>query len=148
MQLRRRFGPARTLFANHLRYTVRVDYRRNFQPGGTFFFTLVTYRRRRLFDHDAARDLLREIVGKVKAEHPFRMVAWVVLPDHLHMIWTLPPGDADFSSRWSTIKGRFTRRWLGSGGLNFPYPPARNTTSVGASGSRSFLNTRSEMRRT
>ena len=93
-----------------------MNYRRNFQPGGTFFFTVVTYRRQHLFDDPVAFELLQEVLRAVKAEHPFRMEAWVVLADHLHMIWTLLSGDSDFSGRWSEIKSQFTRRWLACGG--------------------------------
>jgi putative transposase len=38
--------------------------------------------------------------------------AIVLLPDHLHTIWTLPPGDVDYSGRWNWIKHEFTRLWL------------------------------------
>jgi putative transposase len=93
-----------------------VDYRRNLQPGGTFFFTAVAYRRQPLFGEPAAFALLQDVLREVKAQRPFRMEAWVVLPDHLHMMWTLPPGDANFSQRWSKIKGLFTHRWLVAGG--------------------------------
>jgi len=93
-----------------------VQYRRNFQPGGTYFFTLVTADRHHLFANPDAIALLQTVVREVKTERPFRSEAWVILPDHLHMIWTLPPRDADYSGRWSKIKSQFTRRWLASGG--------------------------------
>ncbi len=97
-----------------------MNYRRNFQPGGTFFFSLVTLNRHWLFAQEAACNLFQGIVREIKAERPFRMDAWVILYDHLHMIWTLPPGDADFSGRWSKIKSQFTRRWLDQGGAEQP----------------------------
>ncbi len=77
-------------------------------PGGSFFFTVALLERRRtlLTDHV---DLLREAFRSVKAIRPFTMEAIVVLPDHLHCIWTLPDGDADFSIRWRLIKARFAR---------------------------------------
>jgi len=81
---------------------------------------VVTLNRYRLFEHEAAYRLLQHTVREVKAERPFRMDAWVVLHDHLHMIWTLPPSDADFSGRWSKIKSQFTRRWLDRGGAEQP----------------------------
>jgi len=67
------------------------DYRRFRVPGGTYFFTVNLLERRRtlLVDHV---DILREAVRHVRARHPFHIDAWVVLPDHLHGIWTLPPG--------------------------------------------------------
>ena len=52
-------------------------------------------------------DLLREVVRGVRQRYPFYIDAWVVLPDHLHCIWTLPEGDADFSTRWRLIKTAF-----------------------------------------
>jgi len=83
-------------------------YVRAFVPGGTFFFTVAILERRRrlLTDHV---DLLRQSFSRVRAERPFRIDAVVVLPDHLHCIWTLPPDDADFSSRWHAIKSTFSR---------------------------------------
>ena len=53
---------------------------------------------------------LREAVQDTRAERPFGIGAWVVLPDHLHCVWTLPEGDSDFPVRWGAIKSRFTRR--------------------------------------
>ena len=85
-----------------------VNYRRARIPGGTYFFT-ITLRNRRsglLIKHiDALRSAFRE----VRRQSPFALVAAVVLPDHLHTIWTLPAGDHDFSTRWRGIKSRFTR---------------------------------------
>lgn len=83
-------------------------YIRSFTPGGAFFFTvaLLERRRRLLVEHAA---LLRQCFSEVKAARPFRIDAVVVLPDHLHCIWTLPPGDADFSARWHAIKSGFSR---------------------------------------
>lgn len=86
------------------------NYRRADVPGGTFFFTVVTYRRRLLFEHPEARRILRETVLSVQCKHPFTIDAWVLLPDHLHCIWTLPPEDADFSLRWNRIKSTFSKQ--------------------------------------
>ena len=102
-----------------------MDYRRNFQPGGTFFFTAVTYRRQPIFNDSSAIALLQQVVREVKAQWPFRMEAWVILPDHVHMIWTLPEGDADFSKRWSKIKSQFTRRFIAAGGTGRAVGPAK-----------------------
>lgn len=96
------------------------NYRRWYQPGGTSFFTLVTYRRMPLFDDERARTLLGQIMRNVRQKTPFQTVAIVLLPDHLHTIWSLPPGDDDFSSRWKKIKADFTEQWLGSGGTEMP----------------------------
>lgn len=54
-------------------------------------------------------DRLRKVVRQTGTERPFRFDAWVILPDHLHAVWTLPPGDADYSTLWRLIKARFSR---------------------------------------
>ena len=76
--------------------------------GATYFFTVALLDRRTalLLDHI---DLLREAVRKAKAARPFHIDAWVVLPEHMHCMWTLPEGDCDYSSRWRDIKIRFAR---------------------------------------
>ncbi len=86
-----------------------MQYRRAFVPGGSFFFTLVTEKRRPLFTSPEAVDVLRQTFRVVKATRPFDLDAIVVLPDHLHCIWTLPPGDGDFSTRWRLVKTWFTK---------------------------------------
>jgi putative transposase len=101
------------------------DYRRAFAPGGTFFFTLVTYERRPIFQEESARRHLREAMRLCRAERPFEIDAMVLLPEHLHAIWTLPDGDADFSARWSIIKRTFTQSWLGDGGTERAVSPSR-----------------------
>jgi putative transposase len=86
-----------------------VNYRRNILPGGSFFFT-VTLRNRRLCLLTKHLELLREAVREVLAQRPFLIDALVILPEHMHAIWTLPAGDSDYSSRWRQIKGGFTHR--------------------------------------
>ena len=85
-----------------------TDYRRHFQAGGTFFFTvtLADRRNRLLTEHI---DRLREAVRQVRARHPVHIDAWVVLPEHLHAIWTLPAGDHDYPLRWRLMKTEFSR---------------------------------------
>ena len=84
------------------------DYRRWRVAGGSYFFTvnLLDRRRRLLIEHVES---LRAAFHKVKCDHPFHIDAVVVLPEHLHCVWTLPEGDADFSTRWRLIKGEFSR---------------------------------------
>lgn len=84
------------------------NYRRPRVPGATVFFTVCLAERdsRLLVDRV---DLLREAVRVTKARRPFRIDAWVVLPDHMHAVWTLPENDANFSDRWGAIKARFSR---------------------------------------
>lgn len=75
--------------------------------GGTYFFTVNLLERDKslLVDHIAE---LRESVSFVKRRRPFEIDAWVVLPNHMHAVWTLPQEDADYSSRWREIKKRFS----------------------------------------
>ena len=91
-----------------------VQYRRNFIPGGTYFFTVTLADRRSqlLVKHVGA---LRDAFRMARRERPFAVEAIVILPDHLHAIFTLPPGDADFSGRWRRIKGFFSSRLLEHG---------------------------------
>jgi putative transposase len=86
-----------------------MQYRRAFVPGGSFFFTVVTADRRRLFADDKNIGTLREAFRTVRSKRPFTLDAAVILPDHLHCIWTLPPGDADFATRWRLIKTWLTK---------------------------------------
>ncbi|MCC6716424.1 MAG: transposase [Acetobacteraceae bacterium] len=84
------------------------NYRRHRVPGGTYFFT-VNLRDRRsdhLVTHIAA---LRAAIRTTRTRAPFHIDAWVVLPDHMHCLWTLPEGDADYPSRWQAIKKAFSR---------------------------------------
>jgi putative transposase len=85
------------------------DYRRYFVPGGTYFFTLVSFERRPRFAGAAAIQQLRDAVAAVQHESPFHFAAAVVLPDHMHFLWTLPAGDTDYSRRIGKIKVHFTR---------------------------------------
>lgn len=77
-------------------------------PGARVFFTVaLADRESDLLVREVER--LREAVRAVRAELPFAIDAWVVLPDHLHAVWTLPEGDADYSTRWKKIKAAFTK---------------------------------------
>jgi REP element-mobilizing transposase RayT len=86
-----------------------MRYRRSHTQGGTFFFTVNLEDRSSTLLVDQV-DTLRGAVRHVKDRHPFDIIAWVVLPDHLHTIWSLPTHDLDFSTRWMLIKGAFARR--------------------------------------
>ena len=81
-----------------------MQYRRSKTKGATYFFTLVTHNRRQILCQPENVDLLRGAFRYVMQKHPFKIDAIVILPDHLHCIWTLPEGDADFSTRWRLIK--------------------------------------------
>jgi putative transposase len=95
-------------------------------PGATVFFTVALAQRgSNLLVHQV--EALRQAVRLTRAAHPFEINAWVVLPDHMHCIWTLPPGDDDFSTRMGAIKARFTRAVTGKVGLN---PTLRSPSKV------------------
>ena len=91
-----------------------VRYRRNFVPGGTYFFTVT------LADRTSSAlvhhvDAMRKAFRIARQERPFTIEAIVILPEHLHAIWTLPSGDSDFSGRWKRIKAYFTHRLVAAG---------------------------------
>jgi putative transposase len=84
------------------------NYRRAFVAGGRWFFTVnLLDRRSHLLVEQI--DALREAVRETRRRFPFQIDAMVVLPDHIHAIWTLPDGDFDFSVRWRLIKIRFSK---------------------------------------
>lgn len=83
-------------------------YRRLYVPGGTYFFTVRLKDRRSTLLVDRI-DLLRHSVRLAQVRRPFVIDAAVILPSKLHMIWTLPPDDCDFSVRWQQIKSTFSR---------------------------------------
>jgi putative transposase len=85
------------------------NYRRAFVPGGTWFFTMNLLERHGNDLLVREIDLLRHTVRRVGDKYPFYIDAWVVLPEHLHCVMTLPPGDSDFSLRWRLIKSGFSR---------------------------------------
>ena len=85
------------------------DFRRYRVPGGCYFFTANLLERRGNILLTDRVDLLREAVRRVRRSRPFTIDAWVVLPDHMHAVWTLPPSDDDFSTRWRLIKTFFVR---------------------------------------
>jgi len=95
------------------------NYRRSRLEGGCYFFTINLLERSNnhlLIEHI---DLLRDVVRRVRHRAPFHIDGWVVLPDHMHCIWTLPKGDRDFSGRIRLVKGMFSRElpkseWLSS----------------------------------
>ena len=85
-----------------------MRYRRASIPGATYFLTVNFAERSTWLLVDRASDL-REVVRRVRQQHPFEMVAWVVMPDHIHAIWQLPESDAAYSTRWALIKAGFSR---------------------------------------
>ena len=87
------------------------EYRRAKIAGGTYFFTVVTYKRRPFFIDETCRRILNASFMDVMERFPFTMDAICLLPDHLHCIWTLPDGDSNYSLRWSEIKKDFSQRY-------------------------------------
>ncbi len=96
------------------------DYRRWFVAGGTFFFTVVVHRRRRLFDNLQAVALLGKVMRECHVKWPVTVNAIVLLPDHLHAMWTLPTGDTEYPKRWGGTKKEFTKAWLTTVGQAVP----------------------------
>jgi putative transposase len=95
-----------------------VRYRRSRIAGGTYFFT-VTLRDRRARWLVERIDDLKEAIRSVKRERPFHIEAMVVLPEHLHALWRMPPEDHDYAGRLRLIKARFTRMLVKAGaGVN------------------------------
>ncbi len=86
------------------------DYRRSYIPGGCWFFTVnLQNRRSDLLTRHIVH--LRAAIASVKSKKTFLINAWVVLPEHMHCIWTLPEGDTDYSGRWRDIKKCLPERW-------------------------------------
>ena len=81
-----------------------MRYRRNYQAGALYFFTLVSAQRQPILTHPEIRQVLRQAIHTVRQKYPFEIIAWVLLPDHLHTIWQLPENGANYSERWRQIK--------------------------------------------
>ena len=86
---------------------------RRARDGQTYFFTLVSYWRRPILCTVPIRNALRSALIEVRQRRPFEIDAWVLMPDHLHTIWTLPADDSDYSTRWALIKRLVSRSCAG-----------------------------------
>ncbi len=91
------------------------NYIRSYQPGGCFFFTLVTHNRQTFFNQPSVRLALREAIKQTRKTLPFHINALVLLPDHIHAILTLPSNDTDYSKRWGRVKALTTKRLNAAG---------------------------------
>jgi putative transposase len=91
-----------------------MRYRRLRIDGASYFFTVVIHGRHRLFTDPEAIALFDQAQAHVQCRHRFEIEAQVILPDHLHSIWQLPAGDADFARRWQLIKSTFSHWYLKS----------------------------------
>jgi putative transposase len=107
------------LFWKGLSGRTMTNYRRSRFEGGYYFFTVVADGRRPLLTTDLARECLHQSFQKVRSQRPFEIVAFCLLPDHLHCIWRLPQGDNAYSVRWSLIKHDFTYQYLRAGGREY-----------------------------
>ncbi len=90
-----------------------ATFRRDITKGATYFFTVASYRRQPILTKPELIASLRDAIAEIKKNHPFEIVAWVVLPDHMHAVWTLPKDDSDYGKRWGLIK-RFVSREVGN----------------------------------
>jgi putative transposase len=93
------------------------NYRRAYIPGGMLFLTIITYRRMPIFGAPENVALLPRVIQRVKQEQPFDFPAAVILPDHVHFLWSLPRGDTSYSRRIGAMKVLFTRVPRGRGAL-------------------------------
>jgi len=100
-------------------------WRRVFVPGGTFFFTVVTERRKAILTTAKGRVLLGTVMRECQQHWPFEVMGIVLLPDHLHAILRLPSEDVDYPKRWGWMKKEFTKRWLDAGGIEQQRSPSR-----------------------
>ena len=84
------------------------NYKRVYVEGGSYFFTVVTYRRQSILTLSESRSILRQIVFDVREQYPFKINAWALLPDHFYCILKLPEDDTDYSKRMGLIKSEFS----------------------------------------
>ena len=119
-------------------------YVRSKTAGGTFFFTVVAFQRRRLFADPQNPEVLSNIITEVQQEHPFTLDAWVLLARPPAFSWTLPPGEADYSKRLGLIKAKFTKAISTEAGRSarLTAPDATGKAPFGKGG---FGSTRFEM---
>ena len=87
------------------------NYKRVYVEGGTYFFTVNTYKRKAILTRPKSRGLLKTVWREIKKIHPFEDVALCLMPDHIHCIWKLPENDSNFSIRWNGIKGLFSKQY-------------------------------------
>jgi putative transposase len=118
------------------------NYRRNFLEGGTYFFTLTTHHRRRFLVDEPAPRILGDVIRACQARWAFHADAIVLLPDHLHLVITLPHGDDRYPTRLGWIKKEFSKRWIAGGGDQAAQSEGRvNDSRVGVWQSRYWEHT-------
>ncbi|MGI6741010.1 MAG: REP-associated tyrosine transposase [Brevefilum sp.] len=102
------------------------EYRRIYTPGGIYFFTLVTYQRKKIFSQPCARSLFSDAVSHVRKYQPLTTIAHCILPDHIHLIWQMPEDNFDYSKRIGAIKRHFSIKYC----EQFNIHPPQNKTMI------------------
>jgi putative transposase len=115
----------------HVECAEMPEYRRTRVEGGTYFFTVVTHRRQPVLILAGSLDAMKDVFRNVVQKRPFRVDAWVVLPDHLHCIWTMPEGDSDYPVRWAMVKKELTKQLGWSVGVDIAPSPSRQRRREG-----------------
>jgi putative transposase len=108
-----------------LGHGIMPNYIRSKFEGGFYFFTVVTYKRAKLFYSEIARQCLRNAIRETESKHPYETVAFCLLPEHIHCVWKFPEKDSDFSIRWLSIKGLFSKEYLQLAGRQKQIPESR-----------------------
>jgi len=114
------------------------EYTRVKLKGGTYFFTVVTFGRQPILTDERVMIALGEGIREVRQSLPFAIGAWVLLPDHLHTIWTLPENDDNFASRWAVIKRIVSKRCASLEGIMGPVSDSRSKRGEGSFWQRRF----------
>ena len=90
-----------------------MKYRRYFEPGGTYFFTLVTYNRQKILKDEKNINIFIHGHHIIQQKKPFEMITFCILPDHVHMLWKLPDNDDDYPGRIRLLKSYFSKHYTG-----------------------------------
>ncbi len=114
------------------------NYRRVRIPGASYFFTVVTHRRQAILCNRGVPRLLLDTMNQVREELPFSLEALVIMPDHLHSLWSLPETSSDYSKRWALIKLRFTKLMATRVDCSHVTSPARAARHDGSIWQRRF----------
>lgn len=101
------------------------EYRRFYQEGSIIFLTIVTCNRQQIFSDEKNINLLRQVTANVKLEMPFEILGAVILPDHLHFLWQLPPNNGDYSKRVGRLKALFSKSYQEKNELQLPLSRSR-----------------------
>ncbi|MFT5589854.1 MAG: putative transposase [Bradyrhizobium sp.] len=117
-------------------------YRRSLQPGESYFFTVITYQHRSILCDKPICHVLKKVIAKVRANRPSNIDAWILLPDYMHCIWTLPQDDADFPACWRRIKSHVSKACREQCHRQDPLPPSKKKHREATAWQRRFLEHR------